>query len=223
MGVDIRVQNLGKIYTSAPPMAASGVRGAAFARPAFGRRARAGDRQAPRIVALDGISLEVQSGEIFGLLGPNGAGKSTTIGILTTRVRPTRGRGVDRRARRVAGSGRGQAPDRRRAAAAEPRFRADRARDAHLPRARTSAFRPASGAARADGLLDHFKLTDRADQMVHGFSGGMMQRLSIARAMMHDPEVLFLDEPSAGLDPQTRLLLWEHHPRLQPRAARRSC
>ena len=62
---------------------------------------------------------------------------------------------------------------------------------------------------RADALLDRFKLTDRADQMVRGFSGGMMQRLSIARAMMHDPAGLFLDEPSAGLDPQTRLLLWE--------------
>ena len=62
---------------------------------------------------------------------------------------------------------------------------------------------------RAEALLERFKLTDRADQMVRGFSGGMMQRLSIARAMMHDPQVLFLDEPSAGLDPQTRLLLWE--------------
>ena len=64
-------------------------------------------------------------------------------------------------------------------------------------------------AERADALLDRFKLSDRGDQMVRGFSGGMMQRLSIARAMMHDPQILFLDEPSAGLDPQTRLLLWE--------------
>jgi len=62
---------------------------------------------------------------------------------------------------------------------------------------------------RADSLLEKFKLTDRGNQMVRGFSGGMMQRLSIARAMMHDPQVLFLDEPSAGLDPQTRILLWE--------------
>jgi ABC-2 type transport system ATP-binding protein len=62
---------------------------------------------------------------------------------------------------------------------------------------------------RADALLERFKLSDRADQMVRGFSGGMMQRLSIARAMMHDPQVLFLDEPSVGLDPQTRILLWE--------------
>jgi len=68
---------------------------------------------------------------------------------------------------------------------------------------------PAERNARADALLDRFKLTDRANQLLHGFSGGMMQRLSIARAMMHDPAVLFLDEPSAGLDPQTRLLLSE--------------
>src|ERR1700732_3447040 len=64
-------------------------------------------------------------------------------------------------------------------------------------------------AERADALLDRFKLTDRGNQLVRGFSGGMMQRISIARAMMHDPQVLFLDEPSAGLDPQTRLMLWE--------------
>jgi ABC-2 type transport system ATP-binding protein len=64
-------------------------------------------------------------------------------------------------------------------------------------------------AERADELLDRFKLRERAEQMVRGFSGGMMHRLSIARAMMHDPQILFLDEPSAGLDPQTRLLLWE--------------
>ena len=69
--------------------------------------------------------------------------------------------------------------------------------------------RAPSGSAAQIELLEQFQLTDRADDMVRGFSGGMMQRLSIARAMMHDPQVLFLDEPSTGLDPQTRLLLWE--------------
>jgi ABC-2 type transport system ATP-binding protein len=160
------------------------------------------------VVALDDLTLEVRPGEIFGLLGPNGAGKSTTVGVLTTRVRPTSGRawigdfdvwerGVD--VKRLIGV----VPQR-------PNL------DFSLTAREILTFHgayfgmPSTERQRlADSLLEQFKLTDRANQRVLGFSGGMMQRLSIARAMMHDPEVLFLDEPSAGLDPQTRLLLSE--------------
>ena len=99
--------------------------------------------------------------------------------------------------------------DRRRAPASQSRFLADGARDSRLPRRLFWHLAPNERNKRADALLEKFKLTDRGNQMVRGFSGGMMQRLSIARAMMHDPQVLFLDEPSAGLDPQTRILLWE--------------
>jgi ABC-2 type transport system ATP-binding protein len=204
MGLGIRIRDLEKIYTSAPPMALSGVRGAAFARPAFRRR----EKQKPRIVALGGISLDVHPGEVFGLLGPNGAGKSTTIGILTTRVRPTGGEAWigehnvwrDRiAAKRLIGV----VPQR-------PNLDFSlTAREVLTFHAAYFNVPPADRAARASALLEQFKLTDRADDLLHGFSGGMMQRLSIARAMMLEPEVMFLDEPSAGLDPQTRLLLWD--------------
>jgi ABC-2 type transport system ATP-binding protein len=159
-------------------------------------------------VALDSLSLDITPGEIFGLLGPNGAGKSTTVGILTTRVRPTSGeawigeKNVWREqvaVKRLIGVV-GQRPN----------------LDFSLTALEILTFHGAyfglgsqERTRRAEALLDRFKLRDRAHQLVRGFSGGMMQRLSIARAMMHDPQVLFLDEPSAGLDPQTRLLLWE--------------
>lgn len=162
----------------------------------------------PEVVALDDLTLEVKPGEIFGLLGPNGAGKSTTVGVLTTRVRPTAGRawigdydvwqrGVD--VKRLIG-------------VVPQRPNLDFALTAREILTFHGAYFGLSSSerrSRADALLEEFKLTDRAHQRVIGFSGGMMQRLSIARAMMHDPEVLFLDEPSAGLDPQTRLLLSE--------------
>jgi ABC-2 type transport system ATP-binding protein len=201
MAVGIRTQDLCKTYNSAPPLGAAG---------GFVARADAKGAKQPKnqIPALNGLSLEVQPGEIFGLLGPNGAGKSTTVGVLTTRVRPTSG---------VAWIGEhdvwkeptkvkhliGVVPQR-------PNL------DFSLTAREILVFHGAYfGIAsrvrneRADGLLEKFKLTERGNQMVRGFSGGMMQRLSIARAMMHDPQVLFLDEPSAGLDPQTRILLWE--------------
>jgi ABC-2 type transport system ATP-binding protein len=160
------------------------------------------------IVALDGISLEIRPGEIFGLLGPNGAGKSTTIGILTTRVRPTSGEA------RIGEFDvwRQQVETKRLIGVVQQRPNLDfslTAREILLFHGAYYGIGSAERARRASALLERFQLTARADDMVRGFSGGMMQRLSIARAMVHDPEVLFLDEPSTGLDPQTKLLLWE--------------
>ena len=198
----IRTVDLRKVYTSPPPVAV-GVGGFSFG----GSKAKS-KQPKPQITALDGVSLEIKAGEIFCLLGPNGAGKSTTVGILTTRVRPTSGQAFigdhdvwlnQVVVKRLIG-----------VVAQRPNL------DFNLTAREILTFHGAyfglshhERSKRAEALLERFKLTDRADHMVRGFSGGMMQRLSIARAMMHDPQVLFLDEPSAGLDPQTRLLLWE--------------
>jgi ABC-2 type transport system ATP-binding protein len=200
--IGIRTKDLRKVYTSAPPFGAGGGSGAPAAR---GQQKK---QPKPEIVALDGLSLDIFPGEVFGLLGPNGAGKSTTVGILTTRVRPTAGQAwigehevwkEQVAVKRLIG-----------VVAQRPNL------DFSLTAREILVFHGAyfgldslERGKRAEALLDRFKLQDRADQMVRGFSGGMMQRLSIARAMMHDPQVLFLDEPSAGLDPQTKLLLWE--------------
>src|SRR5437867_1186510 len=202
MPAGIRTRDLRKVYTSPPPLASGGRFG-------FGSARGKGNKQAkPEIVALDGLSLEISPGEIFGLLGPNGAGKSTTEGILTTRVRPTNGQAwigeYDVWAQQVA------VKQLIGVVAQRPNLDfALTAREILIFHGAYFGIDSQKRAERADALLNRFKLSDRADQMVRGFSGGMMQRLSIARAMMHDPEVLFLDEPSAGLDPQTRLLLWE--------------
>jgi ABC-2 type transport system ATP-binding protein len=204
MGIGIRIDDLRKVYNSPPPSAA---RGGGFS---FTPQRSGGTKEKKKfeVVALDGISLEIRAGEIFGLLGPNGAGKSTTIGILTTRTQPTSGRAFvgdfdvwkqQVHAKRLIG-------------VVPQRPNLDFALTAREILTFHGAYfgQPSRERNRlADELIDKFKLNDRADHMVRGFSGGMMQRLSIARAMMHDPEVLFLDEPSAGLDPQTRLLLWE--------------
>src|SRR5213593_1499101 len=201
MAVGVRTKDLRKVYSASPPLGAAG---------GFIARADAkgGKQLKTQIPALDGLSLEILPGEIFGLLGPNGAGKSTTVGVLTTRVRPTSGQAwigehevwKNQVAVKLLI---GVVPQR-------PNL------DFSLTACEILIFHGAYFGLgskernhRADGLLEKFKLTDRSNQMVRGFSGGMMQRLSIARAMMHDPQVLFLDEPSAGLDPQTRILLWE--------------
>ena len=198
----IRTKDLRKVYSSAPPLAAGG---GGFS---FAATRGKGKQPKPQIVALDGISLDVTAGEIFCLLGPNGAGKSTTVGILTTRVRPTSGQawiGVHDVSNE-------QVAVKRLIGVVAQRPNLDfslTAREILVFHGAYFGLDSQERAKRAQALLDRFKLLDRADQIVRGFSGGMMQRLSIARAMMHDPQVLFLDEPSAGLDPQTRLLLWE--------------
>jgi ABC-2 type transport system ATP-binding protein len=202
MGVGVRTLDLRKVFNSAPPMAAGGIGPKPTAK---------GAKQAPpktQIPALDGMSLEIQAGEIFGLLGPNGAGKSTTVGVLTTRVRPTSGQ---------AWIGnydvwKERAQVKRLIGVVPQRANLDFSLTAREILVFHAAYFGMGSKQRnelADQLLEKFKLTERANQLVRGFSGGMMQRLSIARAMMHDPQVLFLDEPSAGLDPQTRILLWE--------------
>jgi len=199
----IRTLDLRKVFTSPPPLTSGG---GGFA-PTFGR-GKTKKQPKAEIVALDGLSLQILPGEIFGLLGPNGAGKSTTVGILTTRVRPTSGQ---------AWIGEHdvwmeQVVVKRLIGVVQQRPNLDfalTAREILLFHGAYFGIDAQQRSQRADALLDRFQLRDRADQLVRGFSGGMMQRLSIARAVMHDPQVLFLDEPSAGLDPQTKLLLWE--------------
>src|SRR6516162_8171013 len=207
MGLGIRTQDLRKVYRSPPPAAAGAAAGFMFTA-AKARGGRNSNKKKPEIVALDGVSLDVQPGQVFGLLGPNGAGKSTTVGVLTTRVRPTSGQAwignYDVWKDPVA--------VKRLIGVVQQRPNLDfalTAREILLFHGAYFGLPSRERTGRARELLEQFKLTDRADQMVRGFSGGMMQRLSIARAMMHDPQVLFLDEPSAGLDPQTKLLLWK--------------
>ena len=159
-------------------------------------------------IAVDGISLEVGRGETFGLLGPNGAGKTTTVGMLTTRVRPTAGTAV------VGGIDVVDRPTeaKRRMGVVTQTNTLDRSLDVwqnlffHGRYFGMSAKRARDESNR---LLEQFRLSDRRSAPVATLSGGMAQRLMLARAVLHRPEVLFLDEPTAGLDPQSRIALWE--------------
>ncbi|HYP55466.1 MAG TPA: ATP-binding cassette domain-containing protein [Solirubrobacterales bacterium] len=160
------------------------------------------------VEAVRGVDLEVQPGEIFGFLGPNGAGKSTTVRMLTTLLSITSGRaevaGID-----VAGE-----PDavRRRIGVAlqeaglDPR---QTGRELLTLHGRLFGLDQAEAAARAQELLELVELEDAADRVVKGYSGGMQRRLDLAAALVHEPEVLFLDEPTTGLDPASRLTVWE--------------
>ncbi len=160
------------------------------------------------VAAVDGIDLEVHHGEIFGLLGPNGAGKTTTIGVCTTRVIATSGSvrvvGVDvasdpARTKRFIGVVTQYSTLDRSLTAFENLYYHARYFGVNRPEARRAA----------DEFLERFQLADSAEKMPDALSGGMAQRLQIARAIGHGPQVLFLDEPTAGLDPQSRLGLWD--------------
>jgi ABC-2 type transport system ATP-binding protein len=193
-------------------------------------RAAAGRQAAPAVVvrdlvkrypkaqvnAVDGVSFEVAPGEVFGLLGPNGAGKTTTVGVLTTRVRPTSGLGE------VCGVDVVRDPVRARSALAviPQRSNLDRAlsiRDNLVFHAAYHGVARRERARRADELLGQFGLLERANVKPDMFSGGQAQRVMIARALMHAPRVLFLDEPSTGLDPAARLFLWDRLRELRER------
>ncbi len=158
--------------------------------------------------AVDGVSFAVPQGEIFGLLGPNGAGKTTTIGVLTTFVLPTSGQA------RLMGIDVTRDPMRvKQHLAVVPQQsnldRSLRVRDILLFHAAYHGMPRVEREQRADELLGELGLSDRAKDRVTAYSGGMIQRLMIARALMHSPDVLFLDEPTNNLDPQSRLYLWD--------------
>jgi len=167
--------------------------------------------------AVDGISFAVRPGEIFGLLGPNGAGKTTTVGVLTTRVSPTSGHafvgGIDVVADPVGA--------RTLLAVVPQRNNLDRAlsiRQNLLFHAAYHGVAKAQARERAETLLDSFGLTARADDKPDYISGGQAQRIMIARALMHAPAALFLDEPTTGLDPAARLFVWDRIRELRDRS-----
>ena len=157
-------------------------------------------------LAVDNLTLDINKGEVFGLLGPNGAGKTTTIRMLTMLTQPTAGLIMidgcqfgDQRIKEVIG-------------VVPQHFNLDieltalenlelHGRLHHMP--------PEDRTPRIAELLEYVELSDRANDMVQKFSGGMKRRLMIARALLHRPKVLFLDEPTVGLDPQVRRRLWE--------------
>ena len=165
------------------------------------------------IRAVDGVDLAVERGEVFGFLGPNGAGKSTTVRMLATLLRPTGGRAS------VAGHDLvSDAAGVRRSigvalqdAAIDPYMTG---RELLHLQAVLHSFDRAHGRARAIDLLERVDLVDAADRRVGTYSGGMRRRLDLALALVHEPEVLFLDEPTTGLDPISRLTLWDEVRRL---------
>ncbi len=208
----IETRALRKVYPAPPPpkrrgagpMGPGGPPGASpMATPAASAAWPRGE-----IVALKGLDLSIDEGEFFGLLGPNGAGKTTTIGILTTRVRPTSGTavvgGADVRTDAVR--------VRQRIGVVPQRPNPDRSLNVIENLQFHAAYfgiNAAHSVPRAMQLLEQLGIADKANAKVDEMSGGQQQRLMIARALIHEPHVIFLDEPTVGLDPQTRLALWD--------------
>jgi ABC-2 type transport system ATP-binding protein len=166
------------------------------------------------VTAVDGVSLEIPKGEVFGLLGPNGAGKTTLISMLATLIKPTSGTAV------VAGFDVGSQP-------LEVRknigivFQEPSVDDLLTGRENLYLHSMLYGVPRPeirprmDRMLDLVSLTDRADSLVGTYSGGMRRRLEIARGLIHEPKILFLDEPTLGLDPSSRQTVWGYISRLK--------
>jgi ABC-2 type transport system ATP-binding protein len=167
----------------------------------------------PDVRALDGLGLTVDAGEVFGLLGPNGAGKSTTVKVLTTLARPDSGTAT------VAGHDVLREPERvrRLIGVVAQRSGADPVaggRDNLMLQGRLYGMRGAALRRRVDELLERFALADADRRPVRTYSGGMQRRLDVALGLVHRPRVLFLDEPTTGLDPEARTAMWEEIGRL---------
>ena len=168
------------------------------------------------VVAVRGVDLTVEAGEVFGFLGPNGAGKSTTIRMLTTLLTITSGTA------HVAGLDVAREPDavRRRIGVAlqeaglDPR---QTGRELLILQARLFGSSPEQAAKRAEELLELVDLVEAGDRRIKGYSGGMKRRLDLASALVHEPDVLFLDEPTTGLDPASRLTVWDEVRRINAR------
>jgi ABC-2 type transport system ATP-binding protein len=165
-------------------------------------------RSFDEVLAVQGVDLSVEEGEIFGFLGPNGAGKTTTVRMLTTLLLPTGGRAtvaghdVIKQARAVRASI-GVALQE---AALDPLMTG---RELIRLQATLQGLPGTEGKRRADDLLERVDLAAAADRRVGGYSGGMKRRLDLAAALVHEPKVLFLDEPTTGLDPVSRKTIWE--------------
>jgi ABC-2 type transport system ATP-binding protein len=168
------------------------------------------------VEAVRGVDMKIRRGEIFGFLGPNGAGKSTTVRILTTLLSITGGRAE------VAGVDIARDPDQARAkigvalqeAGLDPR---QTGRELLVLHGQLFGLSKPDAVERARELLALVELEDAADRVIKGYSGGMGRRLDLAAALVHEPDVLFLDEPTTGLDPPSRLTVWEELRRINAR------
>jgi ABC-2 type transport system ATP-binding protein len=172
-----------------------------------------GKAKTGRLRALDGLDLSVPAGTVFALLGPNGAGKTTTVKVLTSLATPDEGaatiEGID-----VLAS---PSKVRRQIGVVAQRSGADptaTGRENLVLQGHLYGLDTETAKRRADELLDHFQLTDAARRFVRTYSGGMQRRLDVALGLMHRPKVLFLDEPTTGLDPESRTAMWQEISRL---------